>query len=173
MEPVKPIINKVAQRAIITIDLEDFYLKQQDICVVDIKEYLFKGLILREAEFRETVKQTDWSVYSNKLVVIHCSANAIVPMWAYMILSAELAPYATDIACSPPEHATDIFLYRNLAKLNMDEYAGQRVVIKGCGERQIPEAAYVQLTAQLVKVARVVMYGEPCSSVPVFKKSVD
>ena len=173
MEPVKPIVNKVTQRAIVTIDLEYYYPKPQDIRVVDIKDYLFKGLILREAEFRETVKQTDWSVYRGKRVAIYCSAHAIVPMWAYMILSAELAPYAQDIACSSPEHAPDVFLYRNLAQLDMNEYVNQRVVIKGCGDRQVPEAAYVQLTAQLVLVARVVMYGEPCSSVPVFKKSVD
>ncbi len=94
-------------------------------------------------------------------------------MWAYMVLSAEVSVYAKDVACSTPEHATEIFLYRNLAKLDMEQFKGQRVVIKGCGDRKVPEAAYVQLTAQLTGIARVIMYGEPCSMVPVFKKAID
>ena len=170
---VKPIVNRVAQKAIISLDLEDYFPKQEELAVIDLKDYLFKGLILKEADFRETVKNTDWTTYAGKYVVIYCSANAIVPMWAYMVLSAEVSVYAKDVACSTPEHATEIFLYRNLAKLDMEQFKGQRVVIKGCGNRKVPEAAYVQLTAQLTGIARVIMYGEPCSMVPVFKKAID
>ena len=170
MDSVKPIINKAAQRAIITLDLELYFPKREELAIIDLKDFLFKGLILREADFREQVKNTSWNGYKDRYVVLFCSAEAVIPMWAYMILGSELSPFATDVACSLPEHAPEIFLYRNLAKLNMDEFKNQRVVVKGCGERQIPEAAFVQIAGQLSKVARSVMFGEACSSVPVFKK---
>lgn len=173
MDTSKPLVNKVAQKAIITLDLEDYFPKPEDIVSVDLKDFLFKGLILREADFREAVSNADWSVYKDKYVVLHCSTDAIIPMWAYMVLSAELSQFAKDVACSSPDHAPEIFLYRNLAKLNMDEFKNQRVVVKGCGDRKVPEAAFVQIAEQLSKTARVVMYGEACSTVPVFKKSVD
>jgi hypothetical protein len=128
---------------------------------------------LREADFREAVKNTDWSQYQNKYVAIHCTTNAIIPMWAYMVLSAEVSPFATDVTCSNVEQAAEIFLQHNLAKLDNEQFKGQRVVVKGCGDRKVPEAAFVQITQQLTNIARVVMYGEPCSTVPVFKKSVD
>lgn len=173
METVKPIVNRVAQNtSLVTIDLVEYYPTAEEIVPIDLKAFLFKELILREADFRETVKNTDWSQYAGRYVVLFCSANAIIPMWAYMILSAELSAYAKDIACSPPEHAADIFLYRNIAKLNADDFKDKRVIVKGCGDRQIPEAAFVQIAQQLTKVVRALMYGEACSSVPVFKKVV-
>ncbi|HWB64286.1 MAG TPA: DUF2480 family protein [Chitinophagales bacterium] len=172
MDTSKPIVNKVAQKAIITLNLEDYFPLESEVTAIDMANFLFKGLILREGDFRQAVAETDWPAYKDKYVAIHCSANAIIPLWAYMVLSAELAPYAKDIAASSPAHAPEIFLYRNLAKLDMEPFAGQRVVVKGCGERQVPEAAFVQITKQLTPVARVIMYGEPCSTVPVFKKSV-
>lgn len=170
---VKPIINTVAQKALVTLDLEDYYPRPDEIVAIDLRQFLYKDLILREAEFREMIKNTDWSKYASQYVVIHCSANAIIPMWAYMVVSAELAPYAKDIACSGTEHAPDIFLYRNLAQLDMVMFAGKRVVVKGCGDRKVPEAAYVQIAQQLSKTARVIMFGEACSTVPVFKKTID
>lgn len=172
MDTTKQLVNKVAQKAIITLDMEEYYPTPEEIVMVDLKDYLFKGLILKEADFREMVEKTDWKTYTGKYVSIYCSTNAIIPMWAYMVLSAELSAYAKDVACAAIEHAPDIFLYRNLAKLNMAQFEAQRVVVKGCGNRQVPEAAYVQITQQLASVARVVMYGEPCSTVPVFKKVV-
>lgn len=173
MNTEKPLVNKVAQKALITVDLETYFPNQEEIISLDMKDFLFKGLILREADFRESVENTDWSNYKDKYVVLHCSTNAIIPMWAYMVLSAQISPFAKDVACSSPEHAIEIFLYRNLAKLDMESFKNQRVVVKGCGDRKVPEAAFVQITGQLSKVARVVMYGEPCSTVPVFKKSID
>ncbi|MBP6732714.1 MAG: DUF2480 family protein [Chitinophagales bacterium] len=170
METVTPIVNRVAQSGLITLDLETYFPLPEEIAVVDLKDLLFKGLILREAEFRETVKTTDWAHYTGKYVALYCSADAIIPMWAYMVLSAKLALVAKAVACSPPDHAAEIFLYRNLAALNMDEFKGQRVIVKGCGQRQIPEAAFVQIATQLTPVVRSLMYGEACSSVPVFKK---
>lgn len=173
METVKPIINRVAQSGLITLDLEDYFPKAEEIDAIDLKEFLFKQLILREAEFREMVKQTDWKKYEGRYVVLHCSSNAIIPMWAYMVLSAQLSVYAKDVACSSAEHAAEIFLYRNIAKLNVDDFKNQRVIVKGCGDRQIPEAAFVQIAEQLSKTVRSLMYGEACSSVPVYKKAND
>ncbi len=172
MSVTDPIINKVAQKAIVTLDLADLFPKQEAIVVIDLKDYLFKGLILREADFREQVKNTDWSAYQDKYVVIHSSVDAIVPVWAYMVLSAELTPYAKDIANASPDHAVDIFMYRAIEKINAEDYAGQRVVIKGCGDRQIDSAAFVYITNKLAPTARAIMYGEPCSMVPVYKKSL-
>lgn len=169
---VAPIINKVAQKALVTIDLSDFFPKEENIAVIDLKDYLFKGLILREADFREQVKNTDWSSYRDKYVVIRSSVDAVIPMWAYMVLAAELTPFVKDIANASPDHATDIFLYRAIEKINPEEYAGQRVVIKGCGDRQIDAAAFVYITHRLAASARAISYGEPCSMVPVYKRVV-
>jgi hypothetical protein len=172
MDTSKPIVNTVAQKALITLDLETFFPKADEIASIDLKDFLFKGLILREADFRGIVGKTDWSNYKDKYVIIYCSVNAVIPMWAYMVLSSELAPFVKDIACSSIEHAPEIFLYRNIAKLDMNEFKDKRVVVKGCGERQVPEAAFVQISNQLAKTARAVMYGEPCSTVPVFKRTI-
>ena len=172
MDSVKPIVNKVAQKALVTLDLEDYFPRAEDIDIIDLKDFLYKGLVLREADFRESIKNKNWEVFTDRYVVIFCSTQAIIPMWAYMVISAELSPFSKDIASSSPDHAPEIFLYRNIVKLNTDEFKDKRVVVKGCGDRKVPEAAYVQITAQLSKVARVIMFGEPCSTVPVYKKSV-
>lgn len=170
MEVTDPIINKVAKKAIVSIDLENFFPRKEDIAVIDMKDYLFKGLILREADFREQVKNTDWSTYAGKYVVIYSSVDAIMPMWAYMVLTAELSVYAKDIANTNPEHAEEVFMYLAIAALNPADYAGQRIVVKGCGDRQIDSAAFVQITQRLAGTARAIMYGEPCSMVPVYKQ---
>ena len=172
MQAHDPIINKVAQKAIVTLDLADLFPAGDSIVGIDLRDYLFKGLILREADFREQVKSTDWSAYQDKYVTIYCSADAIVPMWAYMVLSAELTPYVKDIASAAPDHAVDIFMHRAIAGINVADYAGQRVVIKGCGDRQIDSAAFVYITHKLATTARAIMYGEPCSMVPVYKKLI-
>lgn len=172
MEVPGPIINKVAQKALVTLDLADMFPPEESIVAIDMKDYLFKGLILREADFREQVKNTDWSVYQDKYVVIHCSVHAIIPMWAYMVLAAGLAPYAKDIANASPDHAVDIFMYRAIEKIDAAAYEGQRIVIKGCGDRQIDSAAFVYITNKLAGAARAIMYGEPCSMVPVYKKTL-
>jgi len=172
-DTTKPLVNKVAQKALITLDLEQYFVKDEDMAFIDLKDFLFKGLILREADFRESVKNTDWSQYKNKYVAIYCTTDAIIPMWAYMVLSAEVSDYAADVACANPQQAADAFLLHKLAQMDMEQFKGQRVVIKGCGDRKVPEAAFVQITQQLANIARAVMFGEPCSTVPVFKKSID
>ena len=172
-DTTKPLVNRVAKSALITLDLEEYFPKQEEMAFIDLKDYLFKGLILREADFREAVKNTDWGQYKNKCIALHCSTNAIIPMWAYMVLSAEVSDYAADVACANPQQAADAFLLHKLAQMDMEQFKGQRVVIKGCGDRKVPEAAFVQITQQLANIARAVMFGEPCSTVPVFKKSID
>lgn len=172
MDTTKPLVNKVAQKALVTLNLEDYLPKEEDIVVIDLKEYLFKGLILREADFREAVKNTNWQAYSNKYVSLYCSTDAIIPMWAYMVLTAELSAYAKDVTVATPAKAAESFLLKNITALDKEQFKEQRVVIKGCGKRPVSEAAYVQITQQLAPVARVIMYGEPCSTVPVFKKQV-
>lgn len=173
MDTTKPLVNKVAQKALITLNLEDYLPKEEEIVAIDLKEYLFKGLILREADFRETVKTTNWETYRDKYVALYCSTDAIIPMWAYMVLTAELSNYAKDVTVTIPAKAAESFLVKNIAALDTEQFKEQRVVVKGCGDRPVSEAAYVQITAKLAPVARVIMYGEPCSTVPVFKKQVD
>jgi hypothetical protein len=172
MDTNGPIINKVAQKAITTLDLADLLPRPEDMVSIDLADYLYKGLILREEDFRQQIKDADWTKYTGKYVTIYSSVDAIVPMWAYMVLSAQLSPYAHDIAHAHPDHSPDIFLYRAIERLDTAGYAGQRVVIKGCGDRQLDPAAFVHITHRLAPVARAIMYGEPCSMVPVYKKVI-
>jgi Protein of unknown function (DUF2480) len=169
---MEPIINKVAQKAVVNIDPATFIPAGEQIVVIDLKDFLFKGLILREADFRAAVKQTDWSVYRDQYVVLHCSSDAIIPNWAYMILAAELALYATDVVNTIPAHAREVLMYRAIDRMDMTPYIDQRVIIKGCGD-EIPAASYTYLTMRLAPVVRAINYGESCSMVPVSKRSMD
>lgn len=162
-------VNKVAESGIITLDLEDYYPKQ-DIRVFDMKDYLFMGLILKEKDFRENLKTLDWQPYEGKIVTVTCTADAIIPVWAYMLVSAYLQPLAEQVLFGTQEQATTQLLLNNIAAIDASAYADQRVVIKGCGEKSIGEAAYLQITNQLRPVVKSIMYGEPCSTVPIFKK---
>lgn len=173
MDTTKPLVNKVAQKALVTLNLEDYLPGEAEVVSIDLKDYLFKGLILREADFRETVKNTNWETYRDKYVALYCSTDAILPMWAYMVLTAELSGFAKDVVVAAPGKALENFLLKNVAALDKEQFKEQRVVIKGCGDRPVSEAAYVQITQQLAPVARVIMYGEPCSTVPVFKKQIN
>lgn len=170
MDIQENIVNKVAQSGLVTIDLAKYSPNQEDIIIYDIKDNLFHGLILREKDFRDFVKDHDWSQYAGKHVGITCSTDAIVPTWAYMILSNKLTPYAKSIGFGTEE---DIIRERYSAALNAIEYSqyqDQRIVVKGCGDIYVPESAFVSFTAQLSKVAKSIMYGEPCSTVPVYKR---
>lgn len=164
------IINKVAQSGIITIDLEEFYPKEERI-LLDIKDQLFQGLILREKDFREFVKNEDWSKYNHKFVAITCSADAIVPTWAYMLLAIQLQPFAKKIVFGNLEILETVVYQELLSKININSYKDARIVIKGCGTLPVPIAAYVELTRLLTPVAKSIMYGEPCSTVPLYKKN--
>jgi len=162
-------VNKVAQSGLITIDLEEYYPKEE-IAVFDLKDFLFMGLILKEKEFREALKNTDTSVFSGKIVAITCSADAIIPMWAYMLVASALQPVSKEIILGDKDAAIRAALLKNISTLVPGEYADKKIVIKGCGELQIEAEAYVAITALLRPVAKSIMYGEPCSTVPVYKK---
>lgn len=163
------IINKVAQSGLITIDLEEFY-PAGDRVVFDIKDYLFQGLILREKDFREAVKHIDWKSYTDKYVALICSADAIVPTWAYMLLVSSLEPFAKKVVFGNLETLETVLYDEILSKLPVENFRDSRVVIKGCGNLPVPKAAYVELTRILRPVAKSIMYGEPCSTVPIFKQ---
>lgn len=162
------ITNKVASSGIVTIDLEEFYVKGERV-LFDIKPHLFQELILREKDFREFIKTNDWSIYKDKLVALTCSADAIVPTWAYMLLTLALEPYAQKIVFGNLIELETILFAEKLALLNPSNYKDARVVIKGCGDIDIPKNAYVQLTALLKPFVKSIMYGEPCSTVPLYK----
>lgn len=162
-------INKVADSGIITLNLEDYYPKEE-IALFDMKDFLFMGLILKEKDFREALKQLDTNIYQNKIVALTCSADAVIPMWAYMLAASALQPVAKEIIFGSESNAVIEQLKKNINSINTEEYADKRVVIKGCGELPITEAAYIEITKLLRPVAKSIMYGEPCSTVPVFKK---
>ena len=163
------IVNKVAESGIISFDLEAFYPKDE-IKIFDLKEYLFMGLILKEKDFRAALQTTEWEQYSNKYVGVTCTADAIIPMWAYMLVASYLQPVAKEIFLGDEKKIVESVLIRNLDKVDEQEFVDKRVVVKGCGELQIPEAAYMAITNKLRPVAKSIMYGEPCRTVPIYKK---
>jgi hypothetical protein len=165
----KEIINRVAKSGIVTINLEEFY-PQGDRVLFDIKEHLFQGLILKEKDFREFIKNEDWSAYTDTYVALICSEDAIVPTWAYMLLATQLAPFVKKVVFGDLETLETVLYNEILNALNMEAYKEARVVIKGCGDLPVPKAAYVEITRLLLPVAKSIMYGEACSMVPLYKK---
>ncbi len=162
-------INKVAESGLISVDLETWYPKGET-AVFDMKDYLFMGLILKEKDFREALKNIDWSVYNNKNIALTCSADAIIPVWAWMLVATYLQPVANDIVMGDQKELHKKLFLKNLSTININDYADKRVVIKGCGETPIGDFVYMEITKLLRPVVRSIMYGEPCSTVPVFKK---
>ncbi|MGH1335208.1 MAG: DUF2480 family protein [Aureispira sp.] len=165
----KPLVNRVAKSGIITLNLEDYY-PQEEILVFDIKDYLFRGLILREKDFRAVVAEHDWTQYQDKNLVIYCSTDAIVPIWAYQLATIEATPYARQIIHGSVEDFVIAHYYSHLQALDLQNYADQRIVIKGCSDKPVPISAYMELARLLTPVAKKIMYGEPCSMVPLYKK---
>ncbi len=161
--------NKVAESGIVTIDLASL-LPSNEIIVFDIKPYLFMELILKEKEFRAALLTTDWTIYQDKVVGIVCSADAIIPMWANMLIVSALNPFANGVYFGNENKVREQQLLENINTLNINEYNDQRVVIKGCGDTPIGESAYIAITQKLRPVVKSIMYGEPCSTVPVYKK---
>ncbi len=161
--------NKVAESGIITLDLEDYYPKEE-IAVFDLKDYLFMGLILKEKDFREALKNLDLLPYTGKNVSLTCTADAIIPMWAYMLAASYLQPVAKAVVFGNEEILQQTLFLKNLRNINAADYTDKRVVIKGCGELPVSESAYVEITNLLRPVVKSIMYGEPCSTVPIYKK---
>ena len=166
----KEIINKVANSGLINLDLADYYLKGERV-VYDIKQNLWQEFVLKEKDFRLFVKENDWSVYQDKYVALINSADAIVPSWAFMILTDALEPFAKEVVNGDLETMETVIFLNSMEKnLNPSDYKDQRVIIKGCGEIPIPDSAYVKAVNLLKPVVKSLMYGEACSAVPVFKK---
>ncbi len=162
-------VNKVAESGLISFDLEEYYPKGA-IKVFDLKEYLFMGLILKEKDFRAALQTTDWEQYKDAYVAITCSADAIIPMWAYMLVASYLQPFALDVVFGDEKKLISTLLLKNLDAVKGEEYTDKRVVVKGCGDVDIPETAYVEITNKLRPFVKSIMYGEPCSTVPIYKK---
>ena len=166
----KEIINKVANSGLINLDLADYYPKGERV-VYDIKQNLWQEFVLKEKDFRQFVKENDWSVYQDKYVALINSADAIVPSWAFMILTDALEPFAKEVVNGDLETMETVIFLNSMEKnLNPSDYKDQRVIIKGCGENPIPDSAYVKAVNLLKPVVKSLMYGEACSAVPVFKK---
>lgn len=163
------IVNKVANSGLVNIDLEDYYVKGAR-KHIDLKDQLYMGLILREKDFREWIKTNDWSAYTGSYVSVNCSEDAIVPVWAYMLVASALAPYAKKVVFGDAEQLETALYKEVIDQLDVSEFADQRLIIKGCGNLPVPRAAYVMLTAKLQPIAKSVMYGEACSTVPIYKK---
>lgn len=169
MDIQENIINKVANSGLLTLNLEEYYHTGERL-VYDIKDNLFHGLILKEKDFREFIKNHDWTQYTAKNVAIVCSADAIVPTWAYMLLANRIKPFANEVVFGDLATLETVLFTKALAKINLDNFANERVVVKGCGDLEVPVAAYVEITNLLTPVVKSIMFGEPCSTVPVFKR---
>jgi Protein of unknown function (DUF2480) len=166
----KPLVNRVAESGLITINLEDFFPKGE-VVVFDMKDYLFMELILKEKDFREACKNHDWKQYHDKNLVIDCTADAIIPVWAYMLVATYAAPYVRELFQGDIDNFYKTFYFKTVAQLDVSAFNGKRIVVKGCSAKPVPAAAYVALTQKLQPVAQSILYGEPCSTVPIYKKA--
>lgn len=167
---METLVNKVAQSGLITLNLEDYLPEPGQLAAFDLKPFLFKEMILKEKDFRQAIAGFDWTVFSGRSVAVFCSADAIIPMWAYMLAGSMLAPLAQEVHFGTVPSLEQRKLLDAISQIDASEYADKRVVIKGCGEKPLPEAAFLAITIKLRPVVKSLMYGEPCSTVPVYKK---
>jgi len=163
------IINKVAQSKLITFDLEDYYPKGKRI-VLDIKDWLYENFVLREKEFRTHIIEHDWLQYKGAYVSLTCSTDAIVPGWAYMLITTKLQPYAEKVVLGTLEDLETSLFQSIIEDMDVSNFKDKPVIIKGCTNKPVPANAYLMLTQKLMPVAKSIMYGEACSSVPLYKK---
>jgi len=164
-----PLVNRIAESGIITLNLEEYY-PQVEMVSMDLKDYLFQGLILKEKDFRLALKELDWSQYQDKILCVYCSTDAIIPVWAYMLVASYAGPVTQEVYTGTPEEYLKHHYYNVLADIDIASYDNARIVIKGCSNKPVPPSAYASLTEKLRPVAKSIMYGEPCSTVPIFKK---
>jgi hypothetical protein len=163
------IVNRVAKSPLINIDLEEFYPEGKRV-LFDIKDWLFEGIILKEKDFREHVKNHDWSQYQDQYVALTCSEDAIIPSWAYLLLSTELTPYAKKIVVGNLELLETTIFQQVIQNLDISEYENRPVIIKGCADKPIPPSAFSFLIDRIQPIAKNIMYGEACSTVPLYKR---
>lgn len=165
----KPLVNRVANSGLITLKLEEFY-PEHEMVKFDLKDYLYMELVLKEKDFRQQIVEHDWSQYQDKVVLIGCSSDAIIPTWAYMLVSIEAARYAEDTYVGDQEAYLAQYYDRSIRDLDLSQYEDQRIVIKGCSDHPVPPHAYQALARRLTPIAKSIMYGEPCSTVPLYKR---
>jgi len=163
------IVNRVANSPLVTLNLEDYYVPGERVAF-DLSVYLYMQQILREKEFRTAVQSTDWSIYKDKHVALFCSVDAIIPVWAYMLVASRLEPYAQTIVQGDLSVLESLLFFRSLANLNGSDYLDKKVVVKGCGDKFVPASAYSEITKLLKPYVSSISYGEACSTVPIFKR---
>lgn len=169
MENNKPLVNRVANSGLITINLEDFF-PAEELVAFDIKDYLYMELMLKEKDFRTSLKEHNWEQYQGKHLLVFCSTDAIVPVWAFMLVTAYATPYASSVFNGEATAFYQQAFQRALINFDAKQYEAKRIVIKGCSNKPVPVSAYVELTRLLQPFAQSIMYGEPCSTVPIFKR---
>ncbi len=166
------IVNRVAASTLVVLNLEDYYQPGERV-LLDLKDQLYQGLILREKEFRQYLRTHNWAAYTNKFVAVTCTADAIVPVWAYMLLTLAVRPYAKSVIVGSLADL-EVHLYRQaFDNLDWNRYNQARVVIKGCTRYELPPAVYAEAAARLQPIAKSIMYGEPCSTVPLYKAATE
>lgn len=163
------IVNRVKESGLISIDLATFKPKVE-IVSIDVADVLWQRLVLKEKDFREWIKTHDWSIYKNKAVYVYCSEDAIVPTWAYMLIGSQLEEVTPDYIIGSKLDLQKRLIQKRIESEPLDEYKDGRIIIKGCADVSSPEFAMSELVRHLQPVAKSIMYGEPCSTVPVFKR---
>lgn len=166
MEEIK---NKVTESGLITIDLKEFF-SNQEVLSFDLKAFLFMEMLLKEKDFRASLNEYEWTPFQGKITNVYCSSDAIIPMWAYMLVVSKLSGIASEIYFGSIEDMEKDIFIANMNKIDTATYIDKRVVVKGCGDKEIPPYAYLEISKKLIPVVKSLMYGEPCSTVPVYKK---
>ena len=163
------IVNRVASSSLISVNLENYYPKGERI-IFDLKDHLFQGLILKEKDFREFVNNHNWNQYEGKYLAIHCTTDAVIPTWAYMLLASKLTPIAAEVFFGDLKSLDCHLIKTAIDNINIEQFKNAKIVVKGCGSLPITEFAYVELTKKLLPVVSSIMFGEPCSTVPIYKR---
>lgn len=165
------IINKVEQSGLKNLELDSF-LKEHQWVLFDVKNQLYEELVLKEKDFRAFVREHDWKQYEGKVLGIYCSNDAIIPMWAYMLISSAAAPYTTQIIFGNEEKVKIELVNQSILGMNVEEYKDERVIVKGCSSINLPEQSYINITQMLQPHVKSLMFGEACSTVPIYKKKL-
>jgi Protein of unknown function (DUF2480) len=165
---MEEIINKVANSALEVFDLEDYYavgIRTQ----IDLSQWLLEGFLLREKDFREQLKQHDWSQYQNQYVALYCSTDAIVPAWATILVTVYLSPFTKKVVLGDLTDLETALYQQVLSTIDYSKYQDKPIILKGCSKKPVPESAYIMAIQNLQPFAKSIMYGEACSAVPLYK----
>lgn len=163
------IVNRVEKSGLIQINLDEFY-QPGERAEVDLADFLYEGLVLIEKSFRDQVKEADWAAYNSKFVAVKCSADAIVPLWAFMLIASQLKPHATMVVMGEKEDLEKAIFNEFFTTHDFTQYQDKNVIVKGCGNHPIPKSVFIDFTYRLQSVAKNIMFGEACSAVPLFKR---